>query len=581
MSFPTRYDKPDKMFRWVPLFLLLTIVACSGGGGGGSNPIPKLPWGGFRSIPNNAAVGNAINRNKGTVRLLIPAGPGGMTVSTASIDNEGNVYVGTGDGVISVDSAGKPRWKSQNRVPIENGVISTCELDGRSVPIGPVSSSPTVTPGQTIVFGSDASSKGPGGVFALQENGDDVKCLWAYQPTGRDAGIGFRSSAQVEVDSLDFGLVSIFIGGDGGALQALNRTGTPRWTAPTTSPATGPMTSMPAFSTAGVFYVTTPDGLLLAIDTSGRLLWQFAIGNPPAAPLQHSPAVAVTAFAIGASSAVFGVNPDGRLKWQYQPMAPVLGSPAFASQSVDEGSESVSDSIVYIADVDGRLYGIRDENGMILKIQRCSDSDTDSNNDNKSCRMDSCLRDAGHPDGGQCDRDTKRCTLLPDEQCTADTCVASDQGKCLTDPDPPAPIAFPCETCEPVSVETSPIVSGDLFAVVGTTDGRVCARNLDGSLPDGTDATKERWATGCIEIGATCSDAQTQQCEADTCLRVQGTCVSGKCSESKTACSPDSCVGTNTGTCMMPNPLPVRSSPSIGLNDRIFVSTDAGLYVIE
>ncbi len=562
------------MFRWVPFVLLLTLVACSGGGGGGGNPVPILPWGGFRRSPNNAAVGNSIDRNKGTVRLLIPAGPGGMTVSTAAVDNNGNVYVGTGDGVISVDSVGKTRWKSQTGEPIENGLISTCELDGGSVsvPIGPVSSSPTVTPGQTIVFGSDASSRGPGGVFALHESGEDVECLWAYQPTARDAGSGFRSSAQVQVDSLDLGLVSIFIGGGGGALQALNRTGTPRWTVPTSSPAATPMTSMPAFSTAGVFYVTTPDGLLLAIDTSGRLLWQFAIGKPPAAPLQHSPAVAVTAFAIGASSSVFGVNPDGRLKWQYQPRAEVLGSPAFASQSVDEGSESVFDSIVYIADVNGVLYGIRDENGQILEIQRCS---ADLLNENESCRTDSCLPDAGSPDGGQCDRATNRCTLLPQEQCTADTCVASDKGVCLSRP---AMLPF---TPGAVSVETSPIVSGDFFAVVGTTDGRVCARNLDGSRPDGTDETEERWATGCVEIGATCSMAPTQQCQSDTCLRVQGTCVDGKCSVSETKCEADSCVGTNAGTCVMRNPLPVLSSPSIGLNERIFVSTEAGLYVIE
>jgi outer membrane protein assembly factor BamB len=550
------------MLRPLPLVLLLLVAACSDDGGGNSNIVPTLAWGGFRQGPANAAVGNAINRNTGTVRLLIPAPAGGMTLSTAAIDNGGHVYLGTGSGVVSVDSNGEIRWQT-----------SICELpDGTSIPIGPVSSSPTVTPGRTIIVGSDPTQDDsdprqqvPGRVFALQEDGRDVRCLWAFTPSNAGPGFAVRSSAQVQIDPLDLGLVSVFVGTGDGVFQALNRTGTPRWSvpgSPTTNPR--PITSMPAVSTAGAFYVTTPDGLLQSIDGSGRLLWQFAIGSPPEASLMQSPAVAITAFAIGASSAVFGINPDGRLKWQYLPQAPVLGSPAFASQSIDEGSESVFDTVVYIVDTVGTVYGIRDEDGELLEIQRCS------GDEEEPCRTDSCL-----PDNGECDSQTNRCTLEPDEQCTRDTCQVDNLGTCL------ATEAILPITSGPVRIETSPVVSGDLFAVAGTTDGRLCARNLDNSLPDGTDETTEQWLTGCIELGSTCSLDPGQYCQTDSCPVGVGPCTDGRCAASPgTKCRADSCSESGKGTCLR-DERPVRSSPSVGLNDRLYVSTDAGLYVIE
>lgn len=482
--------------QWA-LVALLGLAACSSGGDD-PNTIPTLAWGNFRHDSTNGALGNGIARNTGEVTLLLP-GVAGSTISTPAIDNSGNVFIGTAAGLVSLNDRGEVRWS-----------IDTCQLEGGpAIPIGPISSSPTVTPGRNIVVGTDASDGMPGMVFAFEEKSNDrIECLWAFTPAGPPVSIA--SSPQLQVDPLDLSLLSVFIGSGGGALQAINGIGTPRWTfAPSGDPR--PITSSNAVDPTGPYYITTPDGLLAAADASGRPLWQFPIGVPPITALQASPAVSVSIYAVGGGSALYAINPGGTLKWQYTPRADVPGSPAFAAQSVDVGPDLLLDTIVYLADVNGLLYGVRDGNGEIWQIQRCS-LDFE-----ESCRTDSCA-----PDLGTCEND--RCTGDSEERCTPDTCVNSDHGTCVSQP------ALLPVTAGDVTIATSPILSGDLFVVVGTDDGRVCARALDGTVPGDEDDATNPWLGGCIELG---------------------------------------------------DGLPTRSSPAIGPNGRLFVTTESGLYKIE
>jgi outer membrane protein assembly factor BamB len=317
------------------------------------------------------------------------------------------------------------------------------------------------------------------------------------------------------VDPLDLSLLSVFVGAGDGALQAINGIGTPRWTfSPTTD--RRPITSTVAIDPTGPFYLTTPDGVLGAADASGRPLWQISIGTPPSASLQSSPALGTSIYAIGANSALSIVTPGGSVKWQYTPMAPVLGSPAFAQQSIDVGAEVLLDTIIYLADEDGLLYGVRDQTGDIWQRQYCSEA-----KDVTTCRMDGCP-----PDKGTCDKTTNRCCVgdtCNDTKCTPDTCDA-DQGTCVSTP------ALISVTNDTVKVETSPALSGDLFVIVGTTDGRVCARNLDTTVPGDDADTANPWLSGCIPLG---------------------------------------------------DGLPIRSSPAIGPGGAIHVTTDSGLYIIK
>lgn len=203
----------------------------------------------------------------------------------------------------------------------------------------------------------------------------------------------------------------------------------------------------------------------------------------------------------------------------FTPSKPISGSPAVLLGAFSQGSTDVADTLVYVVDVEGRIYGLRDGlNGAVIQLQRCSGDPT------LECTTDSCA-----PFGTTCDPQTNRCMggVGPDQRCSEDSCVAdAADGVCTT-------INGSIEIAGgPVPITTSLTVSSDQFGVVGTSDGRVCARTLDG-FPPGynlTPPTTDWPAGGCVSL-------------------------------------------FDTG--------PTQSSPAIGLNGEIYITTDAGLYVIK
>jgi hypothetical protein len=139
---------------------------------------------------------------------------------------------------------------------------------------------------------------------------------------------------------------------------------------------------------------------------------------------------------------------------------------------------------------------------------------------------------------GRCSNNRNQVCIYPDAcptaECNPDTnrCTAEDV------PCTPCPPDGTCEPLdgffvagEPVEIETSPILSSDPFVVIGTPDGRVCARGLDGTVPGQVlTPPTEAWADGCIEL---------------------------------------------------PNDNPTRSTPIISAGGQIYVTTDDGLYAIQ
>lgn len=497
------------------LGLALLLAGCSSGGSDDFASIPVLPWGSFRHDANNSSLGSGILDNAGEAILLVNAADlGGVTTSTPAIDNDDNLYIGTATGVVSFGPDGGLRWRVNECAPTSGGAV---------VPIGRVTSSLTITPGDTIVFGSDPEDGSAGAVFAFsQNNADEVECMWAVRPPNASQRFTVRSSPVAMVDALDLSLVTVIVGGSDGRLLAINGDGTFRWTFPA-GVAAGDFSSSPVLSLGGIAYGTTPGGVLAAIDFSGRPMWQATIGRPPQATLQPSPSVATTAYAIGGSSTLFGINPDGTLKWQYLPPTPFSGSLGFLSLSFDQDDENMFDTIVYTVSVDGQIAGILDSNGMPFQPQRCFPGQPDQAP--QSCRLDSCMLDGLDT----CDSDTQRCTIsnIP---CTEDSCPDGDSCQVVTGPiylsgavrDPGSP----------VPVSTSLAISADQFVVAGTDDGRLCARALDTNVPGDPDDPTNPWLDGCVTLG------------------------SG-------------------------DEMPTRSSPVIGRQGQIYVTTDEGLFAIQ
>jgi len=509
------------------LGLAVVLAACTGGGSSNTSSVPSLPWGNFRHDTMNSAASGAINNNKGNVTLMSDLQQG-VTLSTPTIDKNGKLLIGTANGVMSFDAecvastspsatpvAGCPRW-----------TFTQCDLPCNTPPcpsaaVGRVSSSPTVTPGGDIIFGSEATDDEPGALFVIREKGNTVDCAWFYRPDDAEPTFGIRSSAIGLIDSLDLSLLTVYFAADDGRLRALNSDGSLRWSFPTGTTA-GPITNSPALDSNSIVYAVAADGVLSGVDFSGRPVpWKFGAGIPLPQTFQPSLAVGTTVYAVGSAGALFGVNlSDGSQKWQFTAPTAIVGSPAFLIQTFDFMADNVLDTIIYVVDQQGTAYGVRDLDGSIIQVQRC----TRDPNQSQDCRTDSCL-----PNGGTCTGNPKRCSISGLD-CTQDSCVvdnSADNNHCAVTN------GIVAVAGEAVAISGSPIVSGDLYTVIGTQDGRVCARTLDNLVP-GHDFTPPTatWqdGNGCITVG---------------------------------------------------DGSPIVSSPVIGQNQRIYVTTEAGLYLIK
>jgi outer membrane protein assembly factor BamB len=512
------------MLRPGALCVLLVLVACSdGGGSSGGTSIPALDWAGFRRDGANSGVGRgSVGSNSGTVELLT-ADLGGVTSSTPVIGRDRRMYIGTGDGLLALDDDGNTRWRFDVCALPADGDCSA----GTCVEVGSISSSAAVTPDDDIVVASDGTGGIPGHIFRIHDDGDSFTCVWRFRPLAADPDFGVHSSPLAVIDGTDLSLLSAFVGTNEGRLRALGGDGSPTWQFPARAPLPGDLSSTPATGAFGGLFVQSPDGFLYALDFAGRSLWRFETGRvESSSAFLPSPAVASAVYAVGSGPSVVAVNPDGTLKWRVRTLAPVPGSPSVAgdvtrelkcsdsnlncrsdadcpTETCSEGrctqsgkdcdsdedcptetcrAVDVFDTAIRVVDGDGTLYGIRDTGGTLAVFRRCSGSNSDNDCDDD----DDC-------DAGQvCE---ERTALLP------------------------------MWSGGPIAVSASPIVSADLFNIVASEDGLVCARRLDGTVPDA-----EVWQTGCVSIGG----------------------------------------GAR-----------ILSSPILDQNGRIYVSTDLGLYVIR
>lgn len=494
------------------LCLAVVLAACDSGGSSGPPPIPNVPWGTLRHDIANSGIGTTIERNGGTSRLLyVP--PDEVTLSTPTIDKNGHIILATESGLVSINKSGEFRWVfegySMVGPPADDPSCSVCTLGTSGcIPVGRVTAAPAVSPGNTIIVGNDGDDgSNDRRLFALQERGNTLDCIWVFPSPGEPGLNGFKSSASILVNSLDLSLASIFIGADDGLLRALNFDGTVRWSVR----ASGPITASPALDSSGTVYVTTPEGILRAVDFGGTPVNNpVAIGvpfppQPGQPPIQASPSVSASVYAIGSSGSVVGVTPPAAFKWQFTPPVTsiIRASTGFVSQAFSQGSETTFDNIVYAMDERGMLFGIRDLNGSLLYFQRCVKDGVF--NLTQDCRMDSC-------DPGQGECSNGRCSLDTDQVCTGDSCPGDEVCTTLPPCTNPPQFGVPCmntlliPSVPATFVDTSPALSPDAFAVVGTRDGRICARTLNNLIPGQTlDNPTETWmaGNGCIEIDST------------------------------------------------------------------------------
>lgn len=355
---------------------------CSGGGGGSSAAVLSLPWSRFRhDASGSGATGAYLSSNPGTIVFSINA-PGGTTGSSAAVGVNDTIYLGTGTGLWSLSKDGV-RSRLVEGCTADASTPCTPPADGCR-PLGQVRSSPVVTlDGDIVVQGQD------GAVFALHDDGSELSCRWVSSVMGGEAGEDAWSSPVVLTDSEDGSLSAVFVGTATGHLLALNGDGTERWRALLTESVGTAVTASPVIS-GGMLYIASPDGLLHAFLLGGGRRWQFPVGpawggGRPAS----SPAASVALYTVSHEGTVVAVNPDGTLRWRYRLATSVAGSPGVTSQFVpirstptpvvtptsDAGSENTPtptptpvtfiDTVVYVVDEEGTVYGIRDSSGAL------------------------------------------------------------------------------------------------------------------------------------------------------------------------------------------------------------------------
>ena len=115
---------------------------------------------------------------------------------------------------------------------------------------------------------------------------------------------------------------TIYVGGYPGKFFALNPNGTVKWT----YALGGEIWGSPAIGADGTIYATSSDQKIYAFDPAGTKLWDFNLGEWVFASV---PAIGVDGSIYVGASALYALEPEGRLRWLFQSRglvtSPVLG----------------------------------------------------------------------------------------------------------------------------------------------------------------------------------------------------------------------------------------------------------------
>ena len=162
-----------------------------------------------------------------------------------------------------------------------------------------------------------------------------------------------------------------------------------------------------------------------------------------------------------------------------------------------------------------------------------------------------------------------------DSPCTQDQCITSDTaGRCTREAKHPM-------TGVQATFRTSPVLSIDAFIVAATTDGRVCARHPDGSVPAGTCDPSGMVCTpdSCVAPDDSCCGAGDDGCVRGRCkVQTEQRCTTNTCPDDEACVTDwlDGCIGLgdDVGTTTF-------SSPVIDSTGGIFVTTEKGLAAVR
>ena len=249
----------------------------------------------------------------------------GMIFGTAAKATDGSLVFGAdNDRVYAADPvAGTFVWSR---------LVGTCDPPRGRGPEGTrcdPDGGPTVGAGGDIYIGAD-------GVYRLSSAGE---VRWHYPPpeSGPTWHVGAAPLVTREGE--------VFVGGEDGALIALDRDGALRWRVEL-----GPdVDAAPVLLNNGLVVAAADDGRVIGFDQQGEERWAFTAGKEVRAAL----AVAEdgTIYAAALDGQLYALRPDGALRWSFAAGGPIATAPVVDREGrVYFGSR---DDFVYAVDRSG------------------------------------------------------------------------------------------------------------------------------------------------------------------------------------------------------------------------------------
>jgi len=256
------------------------------------------------------------------VELNVP----GIIWGTAATAADGQLVVGADDDTLyGVDPvAGTVAWSQR---------IGACEPSRGRGPEGTrcdPDGGPTVGIDGDLYVGAD-------GVYRLDPKGE---VRWHYPPAELLERWHVAAAPLVTRDG------DVFVGGQDGALIALDRDGALRWRVEL-----GPdVDAAPVLLGSGLVVAAADDGRVVAIDQAGELRWTFAAGKDVRAPLAVGGDDTIYAAAL--DGLLYALRPDGALRWSFAAGGPIASAPVVDSAGrIYFGAQ---DDFVYAVDAAGR-----------------------------------------------------------------------------------------------------------------------------------------------------------------------------------------------------------------------------------
>jgi outer membrane protein assembly factor BamB len=293
----------------------------------------------------------ALNAADGSLRWRFPLG-GGQVRSTPAVADDGSIYFAI---------------QGHNPTPDSLAADALCRLSASGQLLWSRNINPT---GLTMEVGQSAPAIGPDGTIYI--GGDQ---LYAFRPDGtlkwKAFGPTWETLRNAPVVGRDGTVYFVY---HNIPLTALDPdSGSVIWSRPLG--VNDHCLASPAIGADGTLYVAQQPGLVYAVSPAGQLLWTFDIATAGFRGfLRSSPAVdsdGAIYFGLNSgdpSSALFALNPDGALRWIFQP-SDLPGDTPRDHFDIYSSPAIGSDGSIYFGQEFGRVYALDPADGSVRWMQ--------------------------------------------------------------------------------------------------------------------------------------------------------------------------------------------------------------------